>query len=263
MDESLPPVTVEHFDEWYGGMASANERDRVWQRLLGLPPELVSTSLLSMSGLREVTGLLSLGPDSVLLDLACGRGGYGLWLARETGCRLVGVDFSAVAIDDASRRVGTFGLDGRAEFRLGDLRATGLPDGAVDAVLCVDAIQFASDGDADGVKAAAAEVGRVLRPGGRAALTTWEPLDRDDEALPPRIRAVDLAAALPAGGLVDVSVVDRPDWHALECALWAEVMALDPGDDAGLRDAQEEGEFAVGTLLPRSRRVLATGRAPA
>lgn len=252
-------MTVEHFDGWYAGMTEASKRDQIWQRLLGLPPELASTSLLSMSGLREIAGLLQLGADGVLLDLACGRGGYGLWLARETGCRLIGVDFSAVAVEDATRRVAGFGLEGRAEFSVGELVATGLAEASVDAVLCVDAIQFASGA----VPAVAAELGRVLRPGGPAVLTSWEARDRDDEALPPRVRDLDLASALPAGGLVDVSVLDRPDWHELEVSMWSEIMALDPEGDAGLKDAQEEGEFVLGTLLPRCRRVLATGRAPA
>lgn len=250
-------MTVEHFNEWYAAMDGRSERDRLWQRLLGLPAELVSTSLLSMAGLREIAGLLDLGPDDVLLDLACGRGGYGLWLARETGCRVIGVDFSEVAVADAGGRVSSFGLDGRAEFRVGELEAVGLPEASVDAVLCVDAIQFAGD-----VTKAAAEVRRVLTPGGLAAFTSWEPLDRADEVLPARIRALDLATALPAGGLVDVAVVDKADWLDTERALWAAVMAVDAGDDDGLKDAQEEGANVSTILLPRCWRVLATGRAP-
>jgi SAM-dependent methyltransferase len=251
-------MTVEHFNEWYAGMRGAGRRDRLWQELLGLPPELVSTSLLSMSGLREVVGILDLQPDQVLLDLACGRGGYGLWLARETGCRLVGVDFSTVAVEDARRRVADFGLDGRAEFHVGELEAIGLPEASVHAVVCVDAIQFAGDHTA-----AAAEICRVLRPGGVAVLTTWGPLDPSDEVLPTRIRDLDLARALPTGGLVDVQVLDRSDWLAGERALWSAVLAADPAEDREIAEMREEAEFSTTTLLPRVRRVLATGRAPA
>ncbi|WP_112225453.1 class I SAM-dependent methyltransferase [Lentzea atacamensis] len=43
-------------------------------------------------------------PGQVLLDLACGRSGHGLEIVRRTGCRLMGVDFSAVAIDQARQR---------------------------------------------------------------------------------------------------------------------------------------------------------------
>lgn len=40
----------------------------------------------------------------MLLDLACGRGGYGLTIAARTGARLIGVDFSAEAIRQAAYR---------------------------------------------------------------------------------------------------------------------------------------------------------------
>ena len=251
-------MTVEHFNEWYAAMDGASRRDQLWQELLGLPPELVSTSLLSMAGLQEIAGMLALGPDDVLLDLACGRGGYGLWLARESGCHLVGVDFSEVAVADARGRISRFEADGRAEFRVGELEATGLPDAGVDAALCVDAIQFAGD-----TTAAVAEVRRVLKPGGLVVLTSWQPLTPGDIELPARIRDLDLASAMVAGGLVDIELWDRTDWLDIERELWSTVMALDPGDDQGLKDAQEEGEAVSSILLPRSWRVLATGRAPA
>ena len=64
-----------------------------------------------------------------------------------------------------------------ASFRIGALTATGLPDASVEAVLCTDAIQF-PDG-----RRAYDEIRRVLKPGGRVALTCWEPLDRNDEQL--------------------------------------------------------------------------------
>jgi hypothetical protein len=40
-------------------------------------------------------------------------------------------------------------------------------------------------------------------------------------------------------------------------------MAVDPAEDAGIADAQEEGEISLSTMIPRVRRVLAVGRAPA
>jgi ubiquinone/menaquinone biosynthesis C-methylase UbiE len=77
-----------------------------------------------------------------------------------------------------------------ASFRIGELTATGLPDASIDAVLCTDAIQFP-----DEPASAYEEIRRVLKPGGRAALTCWEPLDRNDERLSPRIRRANLGAA--------------------------------------------------------------------
>ena len=62
-------------------------------------------------------------------------------------------------------------------------------------MLCTDAIQFP-----DEPASAYEEIRRVLKPGGRAALTCWEPLDRNDERLSPRIRRANLGAGLRQAG---------------------------------------------------------------
>ncbi len=150
-------------------MVGSPIKDEIEQRHLGLPADLLSTSLLSWEGIAEVVAELRLSPGDTLLDLACGRGGYGLEIAARTGARLVGVDFSAEAVRQASEQARRLGR--AADFRTGDLAATGLGDGSVYAVVCVDAIQFAEE-----PSAAYAELRRVLAPGGRAVLTCWEPV---------------------------------------------------------------------------------------
>jgi tRNA/tmRNA/rRNA uracil-C5-methylase (TrmA/RlmC/RlmD family) len=63
-------------------------------------------------------------PGGTLVDLACGRGGYGLEIAARTRARLVGVDFSAEAVRQAGEQASRLGRE--AEFRVGDLAAAGL-----------------------------------------------------------------------------------------------------------------------------------------
>jgi SAM-dependent methyltransferase len=82
-------------------------------------------------------------------------------------------------------------------------------------VLCVDAIHFAPRPDA-----AYCEIRRILTSGGRAVLTDWEPLERDDQRLPGRLRRVDLGAGLTAAGFEAVEVRDRPGCRASERAMW-------------------------------------------
>lgn len=55
------------------------------------------------------------------------------------------MDFSAVAVQQATDRAVLFGLAERARFVVGDLAATGLADGAADAVVAIDALHFAAD----------------------------------------------------------------------------------------------------------------------
>jgi cyclopropane fatty-acyl-phospholipid synthase-like methyltransferase len=118
----------------------------VWQRAdPDLPVEVESFSFVSAGLLGHVARALGLSPGETLVDLGCGRGGPGLWLARLADAFLVGVDFSAVAVGQASRRAASFGLEGRARFLVGDLAGTGLADAVADAVVSVDALHFAGD----------------------------------------------------------------------------------------------------------------------
>jgi SAM-dependent methyltransferase len=245
---------AEYFDGWYADMIGSSVKDEIQRRHLGLPPDLLSTSLLTWDGLAEVTAALRLAPGGTLVDLACGRGGYGLEVASRTGARLIGIDFSAEAIRQARENARRQGA--AADFRVGDLAAAGLDTGAADAVLCVDAIQFAPEPGA-----AYGEIHRILTSGGRVVLTSWESIDHDDERLPERVRRVDLEAGLAAAGFGDVEVRERPDWRAGERGMWTEAAALDPGDDPALRSFHDEGVRAL-ERFDLMRRVMATATRP-
>ncbi len=228
--------------------------DEIQQRHLGLPPDLLSTSLLGWAGIAEVTSALRLLPGGMLVDLACGRGGYGLEIAARTEARLIGVDFSAEAVRQAGQHARRLGCP--ADFRVGDLAATGLDAGSASAVLCVDAIQFAPDPGA-----AYREIRRILAPGGHVVLTCWEALTADDERVPGRLRTTDLRAGLTAAGFGDVEVLERPAWRDAERAMWEEAAALDPGHDLALRSFHDEGVRSL-ELFSLLRRVMATAIAP-
>jgi SAM-dependent methyltransferase len=245
---------AEYFDHWYADMTLSPVKDEIQQRHLGLPPHLLSTSLLGWEGIAEAVTVLRLPGGATLVDLACGRGGYGLEIAKRTGARLIGIDFSAEAVRQATehaRRLGTV-----AEFRVGDLASTGLEAGTANGVLCVDAIQFAPQ-----PQAAYREIRRILAPGGRAVLTCWEPREPGDERLPARLRHVGLAAGLTGAGFGDVEVHDRPAWRDAEYSMWAEAAALDPGDDPALISFRNEA-LRSPMVIERTRRVMATATAP-
>lgn len=256
MDEQTRTL-ADYFDGWYADMdrdGGGRVKDEIQQRHLGLPPRLLSTSLLTWDGIADVLALLRIGPGDHLVDLACGRGGYGLELASRADARLTGVDFSAEATRQAAALARSWGRE--ASYVTADLTDTGLPSGEADGVLCVDAVQFPGD-----PAAAYAEMRRLLRPGGRAVLTCWEAIDRDDESVPGRLRAVDLATGLTGAGFTDVVVEERADWRALERSMWEGAADLDPGDDAALRSFHDEGVRSLDGW-DRVRRVLGSATAP-
>jgi SAM-dependent methyltransferase len=98
-----------------------------------------------------------------VLDVACGTGNAAV-LAREAGARVTGLDGSRRLLEVATGRV----PDG--EFVLGDAARLPFDDAQFDAVVSVFGVIFARPGER-----AAAELARVVRPGGRVAVTTWPP----------------------------------------------------------------------------------------
>jgi SAM-dependent methyltransferase len=220
------PPSAEHFDRWYADMSMSSAHEAVVMRTLGLPPALESTSLLPWTA----------SP---------------MWRPRWVSVRwLTGIDFSQVAVNRAREKA-----SGGAEFRVGELTATGLPDGTAAAVMCIDAMQFAEP-----LSAGFAEAYRVLRPGGRLVLTGWQALDADDEVVSARLRQ-DIGAAMAEAGFVDVAVMDMPGWKAAERALWEAAVALDPAGDPALESLRDEGERVL-PQIDNKRRVLALGRTP-
>jgi SAM-dependent methyltransferase len=248
------PLSAEYFDGWYADQAATQAVAEIMNRHMGLPPG-TRAGVVPAEAVPELADALRLSPGSTLLDLACGRGAYGLLIAQKAGTSLIGVDFSAQALTEAREQAVRMGVS-NASFRTGGLTATGLPDASVDAVLCTDAIQFP-----DEPASAYEEIRRVLKPGGRAALTCWEPLDRTDERLSPRIRRANLGAGLRQAGFTDVEVRDRPSWLARERPLWEQAVMLDPGDDPALRSLHAEGLKSL-QWISLLRRVLAVATSP-
>jgi SAM-dependent methyltransferase len=248
------PRSAEYFDGWYASKSDTPQVAEIMNRNLGLPPDALA-GIVPAVAIDEIGRELRLKPGDVLLDVACGRAWYGLEITARAGARLIGVDFSAEAVRQAGQQAKQRDRDD-AEFQTGDLAASGLPGRSVNAVLCTDSIQFP-----DQPEAAYRELRRVLVPGGRVVLTSWEPVDRGDRRLPERMRRVDLGGGLRDAGFIDIEVKDRPQWLACELAVWQEAVALDPGADPALRSFHDEGVSSLerATAL---RRVMAAATAP-
>ena len=99
-----------------------------------------------------------------VLDVGTGTGNAALAAAR-AGARVTGIDPAARLVEVARDRAQAEGLS--AAFAVGDATALEAPDGAFDAAVSVFAVIFTE------AEASAAELTRVVRPGGRIVLTTW------------------------------------------------------------------------------------------
>jgi SAM-dependent methyltransferase len=106
-------------------------------------------------------------PGERILDLATGTGWTSRAVARR-GAKVVGADIAADLVAAARERAKAEGLD--IDYRVGDAEKLPFADGEFDAVISTCGVMFASRPEA-----AAAELARVTRKGGRVALTTWLP----------------------------------------------------------------------------------------
>jgi SAM-dependent methyltransferase len=96
-----------------------------------------------------------------LLDAGCGGGGASV-LAAALGCNITGLDAGEALLAIARERLP------QAHFIRGDLECLPFPDGHFDAALAANSIIFAED-----IRQAVRELRRVVRPGGRVAVTSW------------------------------------------------------------------------------------------
>ena len=110
-----------------------------------------------------------------VLELAAGPGGLGLAAATRVapGGAVVISDVAPAMVAIADARAAELGLT-NVSTRVLDFEAIDEPDAGFDVVLCREGLMLAAD-----PSRAAGEVRRVLRPGGRIALTVWDARERN------------------------------------------------------------------------------------
>lgn len=144
--------------------------------------------------------MLKLEPGMRTLDLACGRGTSGLFIADRFGCDVVGIDLSEHNIEHARSAARSRGLAGKASFEQCDVEIAPFPDGSFDAVICECSFCLFPD-----KTAAAREIARLLRAEGRLGLSD---LIRS-QALPAELRSLTswaacIADAQPLEALIEI-----------------------------------------------------------
>jgi ubiquinone/menaquinone biosynthesis C-methylase UbiE len=118
---------------------------------------------------RNTINRLDLKPGALALDVCCGSGASALPAAEQVGDAgyVIGIDLAEKLLKLAKIKAERKNLN-NIDFRLGDMLDTGFDDASFDAVVCVFGIFFVPD-----ISAATRELWRVLRPGGKLAITTW------------------------------------------------------------------------------------------
>ncbi len=197
----------------------------------GLPPA-------SPSGWSH---LLDPQPGDCVLELAAGPGetGFKVLPRIQPGGELISTDGAPEMVEAARRRAAELGLTD-VRFGVENAAALSLTDDSVDRVLCRFGIMLVPD-----MEAVAAEIARVLRPGGTAVLAVWAStsvnpwmtapgkaamelgyMEQPDHDAPGPFRLSDperLRAVVASGGLTIETIEDVPvKWVAASLDEWWE-----------------------------------------
>jgi SAM-dependent methyltransferase len=218
-------IVVDGYDAVYSAMALSPAFARLWaERAYGgpFPAEFAHISFLTFDELQVMARYLALGRGTRLVDLACGAGGPGLWIAAQCGASLIGVDPSPAGLAQARKRSELTGLVDRSHYQLGTFARTGVADGAADGALSIDAIQYAPD-----KTDVFSEAHRILRPGGRLAFSAFE-VDPERVAGIPVLGVdpvPDYAPLLESAGFAVDSYTESAGWNDRVAAAFGAVMA--------------------------------------
>jgi SAM-dependent methyltransferase len=111
-------------------------------------------------------------PGAAVLEVGCGPGHLSLRLAREHGLEVTGLDLDPATIERAraNAKRAWRGAEPSPAFALGDVASLPFADSSIDVVVSTLSLHHWA-GPTKGL----AEIGRVLRPGGRAIIWDFRP----------------------------------------------------------------------------------------
>jgi SAM-dependent methyltransferase len=211
----------------------------IWHDVYGAdhPAGLEPLGFSSAAELSVLQRWLGAGPGDTVVDIGCGRGGPGLWIARNAGTDLIGVDLLPEAVAAAEQRAAALYPGGAASFVVGDFLRTGLPDQSCHAAISIDSLWMVLD------KAAAIrEVARLVVPGARWVLSTWEP------------SYLSYTRLLTAGGWDVLTCQEPAAWYERQVEVYRRIIAAEPDLIA------EMGVAAADVLVSEARTMTPTLR---
>jgi ubiquinone/menaquinone biosynthesis C-methylase UbiE len=124
----------------------------------------------SLEATRKLLSLCNIDDAQQVLDVGCGAGATPVFIAKEYGCKVYGVDIKARMVDRAVEAAARARVSDRIEYRTGDAQDLPYEDNFFDIVITESVTALADD-----KQKALNEYVRVIKPGGYVGLneSTW------------------------------------------------------------------------------------------
>ena len=192
-------------------------------------PDVADSDILSL-GCGVPTAVAELRPGEVVIDLGSGAGADVLISAQRVGPTgfVIGIDMTDEMLEMARRNAADAGIS-NARFVKGYIEELPLPDASVDVAMSNCVINLAAD-----KSKVLAEAARVLRPGGRLAISdviadqgmdnaTRTDMQKWTGCVAGALTLQEYEAILPAVGFSDVEIVTthRVHQHAVAAVIRA------------------------------------------
>lgn len=166
----MPALGRERFATWSGALG-IGLRTVLREPVLGAKRLVLPVSYWRTAEFAFVLGHLAVRRGDAVVDLGSPKD-LAVLLARRHGCRVTALDILESAITLSARYAAAQGVagqePGQVDSRVADGRALAFPDGSFGAAYSVSVLEhIPGEGDAAAVR----ELARVLRPGGRLAIT--------------------------------------------------------------------------------------------
>lgn len=115
---------------------------------------------------REIGQKIGITRNSDVLDMACGIGTTAIFLAKNFGCQVTGIDLGAKSIEIAIQNTTKEGTRSLTEFKVSDAEKIDFQDESFDCVVCECSLCLFPD-----KKKTLAQIHRVTRNGGRIGIS--------------------------------------------------------------------------------------------
>lgn len=111
---------------------------------------------------RIVANLLDVKSKDKILDAGCGVGGSSVWIAKNTGAKVIGITISEKQLIKAKQLAVKKGVGNLTEFLLMNYSATQFKGNSIDGIFAIESVCHANP-KSDFLK----ETYRILKPGGK------------------------------------------------------------------------------------------------